>query len=82
MDRSFHCVRARVCVCVCMCECVCVCARARARERERECACVRVSVCVFFSQSYSSVPAVHLITTVYITVVRTRKCVCVREAGE
>ena len=31
--------------------------------------------------SYSSVPAVHLITTVYSTVVRTRECVCVREAG-
>ena len=27
-------------------------------------------------------PAVHLITTVYTTVVRTRECVCVREAGE
>ena len=34
-----------------------------------------------FSPSYSSVPAVHLITTVYTTVVRTRECVCVREAG-
>ena len=30
--------------------------------------------------SYSSVPAVHLITTVYSTVVRTRQCVSVREA--
>ena len=35
----------------------------------------------FFPLSYSSVPAVHLITTVYTTVVRTRECVCVREAG-
>ena len=35
----------------------------------------------FFSPCYSSVPAVHLITTVYSTVVRTRECVCVREAG-
>ena len=34
-----------------------------------------------FFPSYSSVPAVHLITTVYTTVVRTRECVCVREAG-
>ena len=34
-----------------------------------------------FSPSYSSVPAVHLITTGYTTVVRTRECVCVREAG-
>ena len=31
--------------------------------------------------SYSSIPAVHLITTVYTTVVRTRECVRVREAG-
>ena len=31
-----------------------------------------------FSASYSSVPAVHLIATVYTTVVRTRECVCVR----
>ena len=38
--------------------------------------------CFSFSPSYSSVPAVHLITTVYITIVRTRECVCVREAGE
>ena len=30
----------------------------------------------FLSPSYSSVPAVHLITTVYTTVVRTRECVC------
>ena len=37
---------------------------------------------VCFSPSYSSVPAVPLITTVYITVVRTRECVCVTEAGE
>ena len=35
-----------------------------------------------FSPSYSSVPAVPLITAVYITVVRTRECICVREAGE
>ena len=35
----------------------------------------------FFSPSYSSVPAVHLITTVYTTVVRTRGSVCMREAG-
>ena len=35
----------------------------------------------FFSPSYSSVPAVYLLTTVYTTVVRTRECVCVREAG-
>ena len=34
-----------------------------------------------FSPSYSSVPAVHLITTVYMTVVRTRTYVYVREAG-
>ena len=34
-----------------------------------------------FSPSYSSVPAVHLITTVYNPVVRTRECVCVREAA-
>ena len=34
----------------------------------------------FSSPSYSSVPAVHLITTVYSTVVRTRQCVSVREA--
>ena len=33
------------------------------------------------SPCYSAVPAVHLITTVYNTVVRTRECVCVREAG-
>ena len=33
------------------------------------------------SPSYSNVPAVHLITTVYTTVVRTKECVCVREAG-
>ena len=31
--------------------------------------------------SYSSVPAVHLITTAYTTVLRTRECVCVRKAG-
>ena len=31
--------------------------------------------------SYSSVLAVHLITRVYITVVRTRERACVREAG-
>ena len=37
---------------------------------------------VCFSPSYSSVPAVHLITTVYITVVGTRECVCMREAEE
>ena len=37
---------------------------------------------LFFSPSYSSVPAVHLITTIYITVVTTRQCVCVRKAGE
>jgi len=37
---------------------------------------------LFFSPSYSSVPAVQLLTTVYTTVVRTRECVCVREAGE
>ena len=36
---------------------------------------------LLFSPCYSSVPAVHLITTVYSTVVRTRECVCVREAG-
>ena len=30
--------------------------------------------------SYTSALAVHLITTVYTTVVRTRECVCVREA--
>ena len=36
---------------------------------------------LLFSLCYSSVPAVHLITTVYSTVVRTRECVCVREAG-
>ena len=35
---------------------------------------------LLFSPSYSSVPAVHLITTVYSTVVRTRECVSVREA--
>ena len=36
----------------------------------------------FFSPpSYSSVLAVHLITTVYTTVVRTRECVRMREAG-
>ena len=35
---------------------------------------------VFFSPSYSSVPAVHLIFTVCTTVVRTRECVYVREA--
>ena len=35
---------------------------------------------LLFSPSYSSVPAVHLITTVYSTVVRTRQCVSVREA--
>ena len=35
---------------------------------------------LLFPPSYSSVPAVHLITTVYNTVVRTRECVCVREA--
>ena len=34
-----------------------------------------------FSPSYSSVPAVHLITTVYISVVRTKECVYVREAA-
>ena len=34
------------------------------------------------SPAYSSVPAVHLITTLYIIVVRTREGVCVREAGE
>ena len=39
--------------------------------------------CLFdFSPSYSSVPAVQLITIVYITVVRTRQCVCMREAWE
>ena len=41
---------------------------------------------VFFSRSFflsfSSVPAVHLITTVYIAVVRTKECVYVKEAGE
>ena len=35
----------------------------------------------FFPPSYSSVPAVHLITTVYTTVLRMTECVCVREAG-
>ena len=34
---------------------------------------------LLFSPSYSSVPAVHLITTVYSTVVRTRECVFVRD---
>ena len=34
-----------------------------------------------FPPSYSSVPAVHLITTVYTTVVITRECVSMREAG-
>ena len=43
--------------------------------------CVFLFLCFVFSPSYSSVPAVHLITTVYTTVVRTRECVCVREAG-
>ena len=38
-------------------------------------------VTFIFSPSYSSVPTVHLITTAYTTVVRTRDCVCVREAG-
>ena len=37
-------------------------------------------VYIFSSPSYSSAPAVHLITTVYTPVVRTRECVCVREA--
>ena len=47
-------------------------------ENEGDFVCVFFS---FFSPSYSSVPAVHLITKVYITVVRTRErvCVCVRE---
>ena len=30
--------------------------------------------------SYSSVPALHLVTMVYTILVRTRKCVCLREA--
>ena len=34
----------------------------------------------FFSPSYSSVPAVHLTATAYSTFIRTRECVCVREA--
>ena len=33
------------------------------------------------SPSHSSVPAVHLITRISITLVRTRECVCVREGG-
>ena len=36
----------------------------------------------FFSPTFSSVPAVPLISTVYTTVVRARGCACVREAGE
>ena len=41
------------------------------------------SVCLLlFFPSYSSVPAVHLIMTLYITVVRTREGVCVRQARE
>ena len=34
-----------------------------------------------FSPSYSIILTVHLITRVYITVVRTRECVCVRKVG-
>ena len=34
-----------------------------------------------FSLSYSIIPAMHLITRVYITVVRTRECVRVRKVG-
>ena len=41
-----------------------------------------ISLFFFSSPSHSSVTAVHLITTVYTTVVRTRECECVREAGE
>ena len=36
-----------------------------------------VFVFLLFSSSYSSVLAMHLITTVYTTVVRMRECVCV-----
>ena len=37
---------------------------------------------VTFYLSYSSVPAVRLITAEYIAAVITRECVCVTEAGE
>ena len=53
------------------------------------CCCFYVAVLLFwgglpfvFSPSYSSVLVVHLITTVYITLVGMRECVCVRESGE
>ena len=57
-----------LCVCVCVCVCLFV--------------CLFIFSFFFSSPSYSSVPAVHLITAVYITVVRTRECVWMREAGE
>ncbi len=56
-------------------------------SRETSVNCFYVFSSLFFSRFFLLLhliqvyPAVHLITTVYTTVVRTRECVCLREAG-